>query len=316
MARRAALALLLRSSSAWPGAASGAGESEDGGATLLVTRDFGAREVGDAGQDPIPRRRDGDALPAARLRRADPLRRRLRAVDQRHRRRARRTAARSTGSTSSTAILAEDGAAAHELSPGDRVWWDHRDWERDDGRPGRRRLVAGAVPVRRGRQEDPGAARLRRRRRGRLRRGRGAARGRGREGRRPLRRRQPRRRGAAAREGRHLDRGAQGPGGARAGEGPGGLRRVRAAHGGRHARSRCSIPPGEEAGSLGAGDGLVAATRLGGEAPTWIVTGTDAAGVDAAAAQLQDDALEQHFAIAVRAGRPEPLPVQPEPETP
>ena len=40
------------------------------------------------------------------------------------------------------------------------------------------------------------------------------------------------------------------------------------------------------------------------------------AGVDAAAAQLSEDALEQHFAIAVRAGRPEPLPVQPEPETP
>ena len=53
-----------------------------------------------------------------------------------------------------------------------------------------------------------------------------------------------------------------------------------------------------------------------GEAPTWIVTGTDEAGVDAAAAQLADDALDQHFAIGVRAGRPEPLPVQPEPETP
>jgi hypothetical protein len=75
-------------------------------------------------------------------------------------------------------------------------------------------------------------------------------------------------------------------------------------------------PDGAEAGTLGPGDGLVAATRLRGEAPTWIVTGTDAAGVEAAAAQLQEEALADRFAIAVRAGRPSALPVQPEPETP
>ena len=67
--------------------------------------------------------------------------------------------------------------------------------------------------------------------------------------------------------------------------------------------------PGGRGGRLArAGDGLVAATRLRGEAPTWIVTGTDAAGVDAAAAQLQESALEQHFAIARARRRPGALP--------
>ena len=67
---------------------------------------------------------------------------------------------------------------------------------------------------------------------------------------------------------------------------------------------------------LGPGGGLVAATRMGGEAPTWIVTGTDEVGLAAAAAQLQEDALRNHFAIAVEDGRPTPLPLLPPPETP
>jgi Domain of unknown function (DUF4430) len=56
---------------------------------------------------------------------------------------------------------------------------------------------------------------------------------------------------------------------------------------------------------LGAGAGLIAATR-GGEgapsgegAPVWVVTGTDAAGVSAAAGAFQQDRLENRFALAV-----------------
>jgi hypothetical protein len=75
-------------------------------------------------------------------------------------------------------------------------------------------------------------------------------------------------------------------------------------------------PEGEVERTLGPGGGLVAATRLGGEAPTWIVTGTDDVGVAAAAAQLQEDALRDHFAIAVEDGRPTALPLLPPPETP
>ena len=68
--------------------------------------------------------------------------------------------------------------------------------------------------------------------------------------------------------------------------------------------------------TLGPGSGLIAATKLGGEAPTWIVSGTDAVGLAAAAAQLEDGALNDNFAIAVEDGRPVALPVLPRPEAP
>jgi hypothetical protein len=65
--------------------------------------------------------------------------------------------------------------------------------------------------------------------------------------------------------------------------------------------------------TLHAGAGLVAATSVQGQAPTWIVTGTDDVGVAAAAAALTEERLEQHFALAIDAGRDVPLPVA-EPE--
>src|SRR3712207_2821079 len=43
---------------------------------------------------------------------------------------------------------------------------------------------------------------------------------------------------------------------------------------------------GREAEDLGAGTGLVAATRIDDAGPVWLVTGTDEAGVDAAAGAL------------------------------
>jgi hypothetical protein len=67
--------------------------------------------------------------------------------------------------------------------------------------------------------------------------------------------------------------------------------------------------------TLGAGDGLVAATRYQGQGPTWIVTGTDEVGVAAAAAALTEDQLDDHFAVALVRGVGIPLPVAPpEPE--
>jgi hypothetical protein len=59
--------------------------------------------------------------------------------------------------------------------------------------------------------------------------------------------------------------------------------------------------------------GLVAATRFGEQQPTWVVTGTDDIGVAAAAAALRSDVLANSFAVAVVAGRGEPLPVRTEP---
>lgn len=51
--------------------------------------------------------------------------------------------------------------------------------------------------------------------------------------------------------------------------------------------------------TLGAGSGLVAAVRPSGQDPLWIVTGTDAAGVDRAAHALDTGALAHHFAVAL-----------------
>jgi hypothetical protein len=54
---------------------------------------------------------------------------------------------------------------------------------------------------------------------------------------------------------------------------------------------------GRVAETLAAGAGLVAALRPDEKPPTWVITGTDAAGV-AAAADLLGDPLENHFAVA------------------
>ena len=60
------------------------------------------------------------------------------------------------------------------------------------------------------------------------------------------------------------------------------------------------------------GAGLVAATRFEDQQPTWFVTGTDAAGVASAAAALEEEVLAGRFAIALEDGRSVPLPVRPE----
>jgi hypothetical protein len=56
--------------------------------------------------------------------------------------------------------------------------------------------------------------------------------------------------------------------------------------------------------------GLVAATRFEEQAPTWVVTGTDEAGVAAAASALEEGVLKDRFALAVEDGRGVPLPVR------
>lgn len=59
---------------------------------------------------------------------------------------------------------------------------------------------------------------------------------------------------------------------------------------------------GETARVLGAGAGLIAATRYAEEAPVWVVTGTNEAGVRAAALHFNQSTLENHFAVAFAAG--------------
>ncbi len=67
---------------------------------------------------------------------------------------------------------------------------------------------------------------------------------------------------------------------------------------------------GRPAERLGKGTGLVAAVRFEETPPTWVVTGTDAAGVDAAAGLLDEDVLLDRYAVASAPGRePIALPV-------
>jgi hypothetical protein len=58
---------------------------------------------------------------------------------------------------------------------------------------------------------------------------------------------------------------------------------------------------GQPAGSIGKGGGLIAALRPGDGPPTWVVTGTDAKGV-AAAANLLGDGLRNRYALATQPG--------------
>lgn len=69
-------------------------------------------------------------------------------------------------------------------------------------------------------------------------------------------------------------------------------------------------PSGHVARTLGAGAGLVAATASDSSEPTWLITGTDAAGVSAAAAALTPARLRDHFALAVQGATEVPVPVQ------
>jgi hypothetical protein len=59
-------------------------------------------------------------------------------------------------------------------------------------------------------------------------------------------------------------------------------------------------PLGGVVRTLGADSGLVAATSQGSAQPTWLVTGTNEAGVSAAAAALTSSRLRNHFAVAVQ----------------
>jgi hypothetical protein len=71
-------------------------------------------------------------------------------------------------------------------------------------------------------------------------------------------------------------------------------------------------PKGDVVRTLRAGSGLIAATQQTSlNEPVWLVTGTDPAGVNAAAAALTPTTLHDHFALAVVAGRRLPLPIDP-----
>jgi hypothetical protein len=66
------------------------------------------------------------------------------------------------------------------------------------------------------------------------------------------------------------------------------------------------------AARLGPGSGLVAAVREGEGPATWIVTGTDPAGLRAAAGLVETETLRDRYAVATYRGEPLSLPVDPE----
>lgn len=66
---------------------------------------------------------------------------------------------------------------------------------------------------------------------------------------------------------------------------------------------------GKVARTLGAGSGLIAATRFEGGRPVWIITGTDDAGLAAAADALQEGDLGGHFALAISGGQAVDVPM-------
>jgi hypothetical protein len=71
-------------------------------------------------------------------------------------------------------------------------------------------------------------------------------------------------------------------------------------------------PQGQVVRTAGRGAGLVAATEQPGlNEPAWLVTGTDAAGVAAAAGALTPEKLHNHLALAVVGGRDVALPLDP-----
>ena len=210
-------------------------------------------------------------------------------------------------------ILADQGAAAHELAPGDDIWWDHHDWggaatsARSSARSPSRSSPASTASGCRCGSTAPPAPRLSATRspsgsaRRGVKAGRSAAGGFGGVG--VLR----------VKVGRWADI-RDDPAVRRLEEGP----RVRASSRGRPrpaTRSRCSTR-GRGRAHARAGRRARRRDALGGEAPTWIVTGTDDVGVAAAAARSRGGRAGDRFAIAVEDGRPTPLPLLPPPETP
>ena len=70
---------------------------------------------------------------------------------------------------------------------------------------------------------------------------------------------------------------------------------------------------GRVARRLGAGTGVVVATRYREQAPVWAVTGVDEAGVVEAARVFEETVLAEKFALAISDGLPVPLPT-PDPD--
>jgi hypothetical protein len=298
-----ALALVLGGCGVGPGdAPAGAGTQ------LTVSRDFGADEMGTSKQEKIPA---GETVMRLLQRKFEVETRygggfvqKIDGVGG-----GRRSGRPVDWFFYVNGVEAESGAAARRLSPGDRVWWDHHDW----GTAMRIPAVVGSfpepfvsgtkgkkVPVR----IDCGASAQR-----------------------ACREVQKRLEAAGATVGGMSTIGSQAEEGvlrllvgrwaevrrdpaARRIEGGPKVSGVYALPSARGDRLALLDPRGATVRTLGAGSGLVAATSFLDQQPTWVVAGIDATGVDAAAAELKESRLRDHFAVAIENGREIPLPLQ------
>ena len=259
------------------------------------------RETGGGADRPGPAvLRDGAAAARAQLRREDALRRRLRAVDRRARRRPRGRPARSTGSSTSTASRASVGRGRGRAARRRPRLVGPPRLGRHAARPGGRRLVPRAVRARGGGQalsrscwSAPTTSTTPARR---------SPSDSARPARSPVARR------SAPAWAREPLRVLVGTLERRCAPTRRSSRSTAARR--RAACSRASATTGRALELLDAkrragaarsvaGAGLVAATRFEEQAPTWAITGTDAAGVAAAARALDERTLQQRFALAL-----------------
>jgi hypothetical protein len=305
--RLRALAVLC-AAAAVGGCGVGPGEGPEAGVRLTVTRDFGTRTLLERDRAQI-----GGADTVMRLlQRNAPVRTRfggdfVQAI-----------AGVAGGSRAGrpvdwffyvNGILADRGASAVRIRGGDRIWWDHHDWgltpdipavvgsfpepflhgssgrrlpvrvECDDPAAGAcdavaRKLISLGIPA--GRSEISGSAAD--------------------DTLRVLVGPWSRLRGRDA-EADSIDRGPRSSG-------------VFARFDASATRLMVLDARGRPARTLGAGTGLIAATRASQRQPVWFVTGTDDAGVDSAARAFDESALNDRFALAVSQDLPVRVPLE------
>jgi hypothetical protein len=286
----------------------GAGDSQVGGATLTVTRDFGAERMLQAREDPIP---GGETVLRFLTRKAKDVETRyggrfVNAIDG--------VRSQADGGTRRdwfyfvNGIEADTGAAERDAEAGDRIWWDYRDWS-----------AAMRVPAVVGSYPEPFLH--------------------GSEGKRfPVRldcARDATEQCDAVRDrldGAGVETAVAALGTAvgkdtlrvvvgewadvradaavrKLEEGPGesGVF-ARPVQRGDAFDVALLDAKGRVARTLGPGSGLVAATRYKDQQPTWVVSGTDVAGVERAAALLDRSALRDRFAVAA-SGAPQAIPL-------
>lgn len=286
----------------------GAGGSQDGSATLTVTRDFGAQRLFLARQDPIP---EGETVLRFLTRKAKDVETRyggrfVNAID----------GVRSQAGGGErrdwfyfvNGIEADTGAAERKVEGGDRIWWDYRDWSAAMRVP----AVVGSFPepfvhgsegkrfpVRLDCAPDTGdqcdAVRNRLDSAGVETAIAGLGTATGKDTLRVV---------VGVWKDARLDAAAE-----KLEEGPGesGVF-ARPAKQGDGYRFDVLDAKGRTVRSLGAGAGIVAATRFEEQQPTWVVSGTDAAGLDRAIELVDRAVLRDRFAVATDGAQPIPLP--------